>query len=203
MLESMSSSTQCHLHFLRNSAYQFILYTLHCTKTILAGTSIAFFLTPKGLYTKLYKIGLRNSLWTITSSLLGRVETVSATVWSIRIFGSLAEIPNFWNQRTALSRLHLAHVQNSTQIAQQRVVSLFCFYFCIIINTHRSSSFTYIHTYISKIKMMINMKFIQCIVKTLLVLYLVVVDNAEARIRVRASFHCVVFASFWTIAVDS
>ena len=37
---------------------------------------------------------------------------------------------------------------------------------------------------------MANMKFIQCIVKTLLVLYLVVVDNAEARIRVRASFHC-------------
>ena len=70
----------------------------------------------------------------------------SATVWFIRIFGRFAEIPNFWNQRTALSRLHLAHVQNSTQIAQQRVVLLFCFTFASSSSAHIAHR--PLHTYI-------------------------------------------------------
>lgn len=42
-----------------------------------------------------------------------------------------------------------------------------------------------------------NMKFIQCICKPLLVLYLVV-NSAEARIRVRASFCCVFYCTTFT-----
>ena len=133
------------LHFLCNSAYQFIHCISRCTKTILAGTSIAFFLTPKWLTSsKLFMHSTQNCTKWVGVIHYERLRALalfrntpkgaeskpfSATVWSIRIFGKLAEIPNFWNQRTALSRLHLAHVQNSTQIAQQRVVSPFAFTF--------------------------------------------------------------------------